>query len=108
MAHDDVEGHDGLVGDLSGAALERLLQAVERDLGDPLDGDAEEAVLALAGQRDLELFAGVADGQRVSGVQVAAPVEDRLQVAEDLAVRVHHRFDYLSVYLNIYHSCCNI
>ena len=76
--------------------FEGFLESVERDLGQPLDGDVEDAVLALAGQRHLQFDAVVADGQRIARVQVAAAVEDGLQSAKDFTISMHHRFYDLS------------
>ncbi|KAH9388096.1 hypothetical protein TYRP_009303 [Tyrophagus putrescentiae] len=97
VAHHHVERLDRVEGNGPALALQRLLQHVQVDLAEVLDGDAEDAVLALARQRHLQLDLLPADGQVVSGVHVLAPVKDRLAVAEDLLVGLDHRLDDLAV-----------
>ena len=82
MTHHHIQGLDRVHRNLSGAALQRLLEGEQGDLGDPLDGDAEHPVPALAVQGHLQLHLVVADGQRILDVKVAAPVKHRFQVSK--------------------------
>lgn len=82
---------------MSSAALQSFLQSKEGHLSHPLDGHTENSILAFAGQGHLQLGRFVADGEWVTGVEVASAVKDGLAGAKDFAVSVHHGLDDVSV-----------
>lgn len=96
MSHDNVQRLYCVDRNCSALALQRIVQQVQVHLADVLDVDAENAVLALAGQRHLQLDTVAADRQVLLRVHVLATIEHR-SFWKDFRVNFDHCLDDLAV-----------
>lgn len=100
MAHHHIQGLNGILGNLPRAPFQSLLKGVQRHLRRPFHCNPEYPVLALSWKGNLQIYRFIANRKRIPRVQVASAVKDRLSVAEDLAVGIHHGLDDVAIHLS--------